>query len=422
MSGWVESEPERGGFGAAVCVLVFVLVLSAAMLGQEIDPRFQLALGDSRFKNTTVAIEPGQIISMESGQPILFETMIRDMREVPFVLVGEAHDSRSTHELQARIIRALWEQGSRLALGLEMVAAARQDVLTAWSLGLLTEEEFLLKAGWYTTWGFNFGLYRPILIFAKDHEIPLYALDTPREVVAQFQVQDGQILPEETKTIVSEPDPAETESRILLRKSLESSRMPEAFKAEVLERMFENLYQAQVDRETDMAGRAVRAQRIEGRKAVVLIGSGHLLYGLGLNRLVRDMSGQPSKSVVPVSVPSELPSITVSRSLADYIVGLPAEERPAYPALGLTFKAAPGSSQLMVTSTPMAGVAQGQDFKGGDIVISVDGQTFSCVDELLIHLAKISWGDEITFRLLRAGVEKTVVLKIEDSTPTRTKE
>jgi S1-C subfamily serine protease len=166
-----------------------------------------------------------------------------------------------------------------------------------------------------------------------------------------------------------------------------------------------------------MAGRVVRAHQLEGRRIVVLIGSDHLIFGLGLNRLVRDVSGQPSKSVVPVSVPNDWPSVTVTRSLADYIVGVPAEERPAYPSIGLVFKAAPDPSRLMVAAKPVDGATRGRDFEEGDIVLSVDGIVFSDVDLLLIHLAKIPWGGETRFRLLRAGVEKTVVLKIENSTP-----
>lgn len=228
-------------------------------------------------------------------------------------------------------------------------------------------------------------------------------------------------MPEEVKAVVPKPDPAEEDSRFMLRKSLESMDMAAALKSAVLERMFEDLYRAQVGRQMDMAGRVVQAHRLEGRKAVVLIGSGHLIFGLGVNRLVGAMSGQPSKSVVPVGVPKGRPSVTVTRSLADYIVGVPAEERPAYPSIGLAFKAAPDAARLMVASKPIDGAARGHDFEESDIVLSVDGLTFSDADLLLIHLAKFPWGGEIRFRLLRAGAERTVVLKLEDSTPPPTR-
>jgi uncharacterized iron-regulated protein len=388
------------------------LVLPAPVPAQEVDARLRLELGDPRFKHQTVDVAPGQIISMETGGAVPFEAMIRDMRSAPFVCVGEAHDSLPTHELQARIIRALWKQDHRLAVGLEMIPAARQEILSQWSRGLLADDEFLRETSWYTSWGFNFGLYRPILVFAKEHAIPLYALDTPREVSAQFKMQDGKILPEENKIPAPLPGPAGEESRALLRKGLESMKMPAEIKGAVLERMFEDLYRSQVERETDMAGRIVRARQLEGRKVVVLIGSGHLMFGLGLDRLVHEGSGQPLRRVIPVSVPKGRASVAVTRSLADYIVGYRAEERPAFPSIGLSFKPAPGASRLMVASKPDEGAARGQDFEAGDIVLSVDGRAFSDADALLVHLAKVSWGGEVRFRLLRAGAERAVVLKI----------
>lgn len=386
------------------------LAVLTPLFCQESDPRFRLTLGDPRFKDQTVDVAPGQIISMESGKPIPFETMFREMQAVPFVYVGEDHESLPMHELQVRIIQALFEQDRRLAVALEMVPAIRQDVLTQWSLGLLTEDEFLRKSTWYTSWGFNFGFYRSIFAFSKDRKIPLLALDAPREVVAQFRMRDGEILAGEVKTVVPKPDPSEEEGRLLLRKSLESSDLPGAIKGAVLETMFEDLYRAQSARDADMAALAVQVQKQAAGKVAVLIASGHIIYGHGFSGIVRETSGLPSKSVVPVSIPKNRSSITVSRTLADYIVGITAAERPAYPAIGLAFKTSPISSKPMIARKPANGAARGLDFEENDIVLSVDDRAFSDVEELQIYLARIPWGGEARFRLLRQGVEKTVVL------------
>jgi S1-C subfamily serine protease len=125
------------------------------------------------------------------------------------------------------------------------------------------------------------------------------------------------------------------------------------------------------------------------------------------------MSSPAGKTVIAVEVPKGKSALTVSRTLADYIVGLEAEERPAYPSIGLSFKKMPDLSNLVIDKKPIDGAALGGDFENGDIVLSVDGRTFSDVDELRIYLAGINWGGEVKFRLLRAGVEKEVLLKIE---------
>ena len=109
---------------------------------------------------------------METGTPVSFERMIREMMPVPFVYLGETHDSLPMHELQARVIRALFEQDSRLAVGLEMYPVTLQEPLTRWSRGLLSEDEFLREGRWYTTWNQNFAFYRPILSFVKEGRHP----------------------------------------------------------------------------------------------------------------------------------------------------------------------------------------------------------------------------------------------------------
>ncbi|MFO7733109.1 MAG: ChaN family lipoprotein [Candidatus Aminicenantes bacterium] len=398
--------------------LAFVAALALSFtippLGQEPDARLRLPLGDPRFKDRTIEVAPGQIVSMETGSPIPFETMIREMRPAPFVLVGELHGALPAHELQERVVRALFEQDGRLAVGLEMVAAARQDTLTRWGRGLMTEEQFLRESRWYSAWGFHFAYYRPVLVFAKDHRIPLYALDTPQEVVGQFQMQGGQVLPGRSRPAAASlsPGPAEEEERLFLRTGLESSEMPGSIKSAVLDTMFEDLYRAQAFRETDMAARAVRAREHESRQVVVLVGSGHVMYGLGLSRRLRDMSGLPAKSVVTITVPQGLSSITVSRALADYIVGVPAEARPAYPEIELPLKTVPDPSKLVIARKPARGAALGLDLEENDLVLSVDGRAFADAEELLIYLAGIPRGGEARFRILRNGVERTVLLRI----------
>jgi uncharacterized iron-regulated protein len=392
---------------------VLALALSALSFGQEPDARLRLSLGDPRFRDQRVEVVAGQIVSMEAGKPVPFETMIEDMRPVPFVLVGELHAVFSAHELQGRIVRALFEQDGRLAVGLEMVAAARQDALTRWGLGLLTEEAFLRESRWYSTWGFHFGYYRPIFAFAKDHRIPLYALDTPRVVEAQFRMRDGKILPPESRAIAPKIDPSEEDERLFWRTTLESSEMTPTIKAAVLERMFEELYRAQMARDADQAVRAVRARQQEGRQVVVLVGCGHVMYSLGLGRRIGELSGLAAKSVVPVTIPRGRSSISVSRALADYIVGIPAEDRPAYPEIELSFKTVPDPSKLVIAAKPTRGAARGLDLEENDLVLSVNGRTFSDAEDLLVYLAGIPWEGEARFRILRNGIERTVLMKID---------
>ena len=397
--------------------LVSGIILLTPLFGQEADPSYLLKIGDPRFKDQTVEVSAGDIVSMETGCPVLFERMILEMKPVPFIFLGETHNSRPMHELQARIIRALYEQDSGLAVGLEMYPVTAQEPLSKWSRGLLTEDEFLREGGWYTTWNQNFAYYRPIFEFVKTLNIPLYALNAPREIITRIRMTGWEALMDEDKAVVPKPDLGNEDHRLLMRTIFSAEEMPAAMKGAGIEMMFEGLYRGQAAWDAVMASNAAKAREAEGRKIVVLVGSGHLLYNLGLNRRAAEMSLLPGKTVVAVEIPRGKTSMTVSRTLADYIVGLEAEERPAYPSVGLAFKKFPGLSNPVIERSPIDGAARGKDFEKGDIVLSVDGQMFSDINELRIHLAGFAWEGEVKFRLLRAGAEREVVLKLEEIPP-----
>jgi uncharacterized iron-regulated protein len=380
----------------------------------ETDAIYLLKLGDPRFKDQSVEIAAGQILSKETGKPVAFEAMIREMKPVPFIHIGETHNSLAMHQLQARIISALWEQDRRLAVGLEMYPVTQQEVLSRWSLGILTEEQFIQEGLWYTTWNQNYAFYKPIFDVIKTGGIPLYALNAPREIISKIRMRGWDALTEEEKAVVPDPDLTHAEHRELMQKIFSQEGMPAAMRGSGSNAMFEGLYRGQSAWDEVMGANAVKANRIEGRKVVVLVGSGHLIYNLGLNRRAFERSRLPFKTVVAVPVPKGRASVRVSRTLADYIVGLEAEERPAYPSIGLGFSSFENLANLVVSSKPIDGVALGRGFEKGDVILSVDGKAFSDANALRTYLAGFGWGAEVKLKILRAGAVKDIVLKMEE--------
>lgn len=405
-----RSRINLAAFIAGLAAVVYGVGIAGAQ--EPPDKILTLKLGDPRFKDKTVELKPGEIFSAETGKPIPFEQMIREMKPVPFVHIGETHNSLPMHELQARIIEALYRQDRRLAVGLEMYPITRQEPLAKWSLGVLTEDEFIRDGQWYVTWNQNFAFYRPIFALTKAFGIPMAALNAPREIITKIRMQGWDALSEAEKAIVPKPDLSHAEHRELLKAIFSNEEFPPQMKGAGMDMMFEGLYRGQSAWDEVMGANAVRVQALEGRKVVVLVGSGHLLYNLGLNRRAFERSKLPFKTVVAVDVPKGAASVTVSRSLADYIVGLAEEERPAYPSIGLAFKKFDGFDNLVIDAKPIDGAALGQDFQKGDVVLAVDGKTFGDINEIRTHLARFGYDAEVKFRLLRAGVEKNVVLKV----------
>lgn len=377
-----------------------------------------LEIGDSSLKGKILSVYPGKICAARTGKEIPFEKMIENMQTCQFIYIGETHDSMLIHDIQARIIKSLQAKDRRLAVGMEMFNVNLQEKLNKWSLGILTAEEFIREAQWYINWNFNFDYYSEIFKFIKDQKIPLYALNAPREIITKIRKEGWEALSDEDKKIVPKPDLTNEDHRILMRATFENIDMPPQMKGMGLHMMFDGLYRAQVSWDEVMAANTVKAWKQENRKVVVLAGSGHLLYNLGINRIVHEKVGREYKTVVCVEIPRGEESVQVARSLADYIWGIPEEEKPVFPSFGLAFKKIKGLENPVLERKPVSGVAVNSDFEKGDVILLVDGKSFQDINDLRVYLAQFSWGDEIKFRILRNGEEKDVQLKcmhIEDS-------
>jgi uncharacterized iron-regulated protein len=302
-----------------------------------------------------------------------------------------------------------------------MLPAKTQPVLDKWSRGLLENQDFLREVEWYIHWNMNFGYYEKIFEFAREYHIPLFALNAPREVITKVRMSGWESLRDQEKELVPQPDLSSEDHRTLIRTIFESSEIPHQMKGEGLEKMFDGLYRAQAAWDEVMAANAVRGAETAKGKMIVLAGSGHLLYNLGINRRVYERNRLPFKTVVAVSLAAGQKTISISRSLADYIWGIPEQERPAYPAVGLAFKKADGLQNLFIERKPFDGAARGADFEKGDVVLAVDGKPWDDINDLRIYLSGFKWEEEAKFRLLRNGEIKEVVLKFQPAQPGQVK-
>jgi len=101
----------------------------------------------------------------------------------PVVLLGEQHDSEADHRWELATIQRLYAQNPALVLGFEMFPRRDQPVLDQFVAGRLSEDAFLEKSDWKHVWGFPPPLYLPIFRFARDHHIPMLALNVSSHVV-----------------------------------------------------------------------------------------------------------------------------------------------------------------------------------------------------------------------------------------------
>ncbi len=394
-------------------ISIFLLTFSILCGQEEEDKILLLKIGDKKLKDKTINVSAGKIYSAREGSHISFQKMIKELKESEFIYVGETHNSLPMHDIQSKIIQALYEQDKNLSIGLEMFPVSFQEALNKWSMAILSKDEFIRESRWYVNWNFNFGFYEKIFKLAKNNKIPLYALNAPRAIIRKIRMKGWDKLSENEKKAVPKPDVSHEEHRVLIRTIFESMELPHKMKGGDLDMVFEGLYRAQSAWDEVMAFNALQSREREGRKMVVMVGSGHLLYNLGINRRAYKKNRLPFKTVICVVIPEGKKSIKVARSLADYVWGINEEKMPIFPSIGLRFKKFDRLDNLVIESKPIDGISKNANFEKGDVVLSVDGNSFSDINEFRIYLAEFNWDDEVKFCVLRNAQQLEVLLKFQ---------
>jgi uncharacterized iron-regulated protein len=133
------------------------------------------------------------VVRVENRQEIETDTMIAELRDTPVILVGERHDAGSHHKLQLEIIRDLQAKGTPFAIGMEMFETGSQKALDAWVAGKAPEQAFRKVFAW--NWrNIPWDFYEDILLYARDNQIPLVALNASRVVVQKVSQQGASSL------------------------------------------------------------------------------------------------------------------------------------------------------------------------------------------------------------------------------------
>jgi uncharacterized iron-regulated protein len=230
------------------------------------------------------------------------------------VLIGEAHDQKNHHDMQLEIIRALFARGLTLAIGLEMLQADHQQQLDEWSAGRMSEPA--MQEVFARNWSQDWQLYRGIFLFARDHHIPMLALNVPLAVVrkvsdhgfASLTPEERRGLPEGTSCDLSNPQ------IVLLRKTFQgvANHVNGG-------RVFRNFCEAQTVRNSGMAITMDRFRKGHpGRTIVALTGIWHAVKYAIPEQLTRYGSKLSYTVILPES--ADLNSDNTGTSEADYLV------------------------------------------------------------------------------------------------------
>jgi len=273
------------------------------------DPH-QLAIG----RPGRVKAGPG-LTDLRTGRPATLADVVRAAQGVRFVLVGESHDNAAHHQFQADVIAAMANSGRPVIVGFEQFTFPRQRDLNAWSLGGQTEADFITASQWKTEWGFAFEIYRPIFTVAREHRIPLVALNVPRDWVRTVGRGGPEALPAEAYGQVP-PLHLDNQAHQAIFGSLMGGHPMTGDSGR-------RMYAAQVLWDEGMADRALRAfGRRPGTRAamVILAGNGHVMYGEGI--ATRITARTKERTLTITTLDKDAPA-EVARGLGDFAYRAP---------------------------------------------------------------------------------------------------
>jgi uncharacterized iron-regulated protein len=214
------------------------------------------------------------------------------------------------HQAQADVIEALVRDGRQVVVGLEMFTRDNQGLLDPWTMGRWDEPVFIERAKWKEQWGMDYALYRPVFEAVRRHRLPMAALNIPRDWVRQVSRQGADSLTEEQRRWVPPLDLTNQDHKAVFTALIGGHPLEG--------QQGINMYSAQVAWDEAMAQAALDFMGgfpNPKRVMVVVAGSGHTMYGQGINWRITKRTGERTLGVVCLT--SDGPR-EVSRGLGDF--------------------------------------------------------------------------------------------------------
>ncbi len=397
--------------------LILLFFTTTTVLAQQ--GTLHLAIGDPARKDREAKVVLDAITSTATGELLDPREVVARLGGTRLIFVGESHTTMDFHRVQLKMIEELVKAGKTVLIGLEMYPNTEQTYLDDWYRGFYSESGFVQMSHWYKNWGYHWYYYRDIFLFARDHHIRMFALNAPREVVSAVSRKGlNNLTPEERAHIAPKIDTT-NEEHFALFKAFFAEGMGK--NAMISDTMVAPMFASQCTWDATMGYNAVQALKEFGNAntvMVVLIGSGHVAYNLGIERQAAAWYDGRMASIIPIQVLDEndKPVESVRASYADYLWGVPPEKDPLFPELGTATNEVPGETRRRVISVSEGTPARLAGFQVGDVLLSMDGIPVTDGETLNRLMAEKRWGDEAVFVIRRQpkdGAAREVTLKVD---------
>jgi uncharacterized iron-regulated protein len=341
---------------------------------------------------------PATWIPLTSAEPM--EQLIDQLADRRVVLVGETHTRLDHHLQQLAILQGLHQRHPDIALGVEWFQRPAQSHLDDFLAGRISEAEMLDRTGYFERWRFDYRLYRPVIQYAKEHGIPIIAVNAEADLTNAISEKGVDGLSADERARLPDIDRSNTAYAEHLRQFF--SQHPGGEK-----RNFDRFVDVQLTWDETMADTAARyLQANPGRRMVLMAGSGHIAYRWGIpDRLARRLPDLAMATVVFDD------GKQINRRLADYLVFSPEVQLPQAGLLGLYLDTSDEGVRVRSVADDSAASAAG--VKEGDLLTAIDGQAIPTYGALRMAMLNMRPKDslKLTYQrkaLIGGPTERTV--------------
>jgi uncharacterized iron-regulated protein len=369
--------------------------ITLAICATGMQPGQAMEQVSERHLHTDSGHGPGDAMVRTTSTPVLdlrgapqLEDIIPELSDMRVVLVGETHDRYDHHLTQLEIVRNLHALNPRLVIGMEAFQQPFQDILDGYIEGELDEQDLLRGTEYYRRWKYDFRHYAPILAYAREHGLPVVALNLPVELtdkVGRVGI-DGLTEPERDQlpAAIDHSDTAYTER---LRDIYHQHPDTEG-------RGFEGFLEVQLIWDEGMAERA--AEYLEAHPdyhMVLFAGAGHLAYGSGIPQRLQRRLGD-DMAIILNDWHGQL-----KPGLADYLL-LPQQQwLPPAGKFGALLDEQ--EDRLLIKHCLADSPCEQAGLRPGDRILSINDLPVSELADLRIIMWNLKPGDSITLTVKR---------------------
>jgi len=230
---------------------------------------------------------PSHYVSLDHHTAESLDAVLKKIEKERAIFIGEIHGTTSIHLLQLEIIKYLHQRGRQVAVALEAFPSGKQFIFNRWIERTLDEHDF--ERIYKETWSVPYDYYREILMYAREENIPLIAINADNAMIGAVSKYGlHQISQDFLREVKFTDCSTDAQYKEIVGKTYHAAEFP-------------FLCDGQRLRDSVMAYHIANAMRGNNGTVVVLVGATHAMK-IAVPRMLQSHDAVSSTVLMPESV------------------------------------------------------------------------------------------------------------------------